>query len=111
MLAACAPSERIPLVPAARSVEIITGEPDRSQFEFIGDVEGSAKGALAEATQNARNDLRNHAAVLGATVVKLDTNTAANAMDWTGRNQVVLNGRAFRPKGTKVKVPAEAPAD
>jgi hypothetical protein len=76
----------------------MTSEPDRGQFEYVGDVTGSAKGAMEEATQSARNDLRNHAARLGATVVKLDTNTAGNALDWTGRNQVVLSGRAFRPK-------------
>jgi hypothetical protein len=97
-LSACAGSEEIPLSPSATRIEIITSEPDRGQYEYAGDVTGSAKGSLEEATQNARNDLRNRAARLRATVVKLDTSTAANAMDWTGRNQVVLMGRAFRPK-------------
>jgi hypothetical protein len=53
---------------------------------------------MAEATENARNAVRNKALALGATIVTIDTSSAANANDWTGRNQVVVTGRAFRPK-------------
>lgn len=60
------------------------------------DVSGSAKGSdLAEVQQFARNDIKNNTAALGGNLVKLDTNAAGNAMDWTGRNQVALSGRAF----------------
>jgi hypothetical protein len=65
--------------------------------QYLGEVQRTAKSKnVAESNANARNDLRNKAAAMGATVVVLDTNTAANAMDWTGRTQVVLGGRAFR---------------
>jgi hypothetical protein len=97
-LNACAGSDLIALTPEASRIEVITAEPDRAAYDFVGEVHGSAKGGLEEANENARNDIRNRAARLGATLVKLDTTTAANAMDWTGRNQVVLTGRAFRPK-------------
>jgi hypothetical protein len=96
---ASAPSQTIPLAPDAAQVEIVTEAIDREKYEFVGDVQGEAKASdIGEANKNARNDMRNKAAALGATVVILDTNTAANAMDWTGRNKVVLAGRAFRPK-------------
>jgi hypothetical protein len=95
-------------MPGADRIELVTREPDRDQFEFLGDVEGTAKGDLSEATQNARNDIRNRAARLGATLVTIDTNTNGNAMDWTGRNQVVLNGRAFRSKRGATTQPAES---
>jgi hypothetical protein len=74
-------------------------EPPRDQYELRGDVTGTAKsGDIAEATRNARNDLRNNAGAMGASVVTIDTNAVANAQDWTGRNQVALTGRAFRKK-------------
>ena len=99
VLAACAGAEEIPVAPTAANVEIVTTEPDRSQYDLVGEVQGEAKASdVGEATQNARNDLKNKAAALGGAMVVLDTNTAANAMDWTGRNKVVLSGRAFRPK-------------
>jgi hypothetical protein len=97
-LSACAGAEQIPLRPEAARIEIVKGEPDRKAFQYLGEVQGEAKASdVGEANTNARNDIRNKAAALGATVVVLDTNTAANAMDWSGRNKVVLTGRAFRP--------------
>lgn len=85
--------------PGARRVQIVTGNPNPDAFEFVGEVSGIGKAFdLAEAMEEARGELRSHAAELGATVVTIDTNTAGNARDWSGRSQVVLNGRAFRPK-------------
>jgi len=99
MLAGCAGAEHVALQPNAEQIEIVTGSVDRNALQFLGDVQGEAKSSdIGEANQNARNDIKNKAAALGATIVVIDTNTAANAMDWTGRNKVVLAGRAFRSK-------------
>lgn len=95
--AGCAGTQEVALKPEAARIEIIKGELDRNEFEYLGDVSGTSKSKDIEAgNEHARNDLRNKAAAMGAEVVILDTNTAANAMDWTGRTQIVLTGRAFR---------------
>ena len=79
-----------------RRVQIITADPDQSKCKYLGDIAGEAKASnIAEAQTFARNDLKNKAAELGGNFAKIDTNTGANAMDYTGRNQIVLNGRAF----------------
>ncbi len=93
----CATTQNIAVKPEASKVEIITSEPSRDVCKFIGDVDGSAKSRdIALATRNARNDIRNKTYDMGGNIVKIDTNTAANAMDFTGRTQVVLTGRAFK---------------
>ncbi len=98
-LASCASTTAVKLNPAAESVQIIKSEPDPVKCRFIKDVYGQAKSKdVAEGQLNARNDLKNKAAALGANLVTIDTNAAANAMDWTGRNQFALNGRAFSCK-------------
>jgi uncharacterized protein YdbL (DUF1318 family) len=89
-------TQKMELDPDAATIEIMTGEPNREECEYLGEVSGEAKAVdIAEATNNARNGLKNNAFKLEANVVKLDTTHAANAMDWTGRNKVVLHGRAF----------------
>jgi len=95
--------------PAGSKIEVTKAEVDREQYEFLGDVQGSSKGFnLAAAQAGARNDLKNNAANMGADLVVLDTNTAGNAMDWSGRNQVVLAGRAFHRRASVGALP---PAD
>lgn len=96
LLRGCASSELVDLNPAGQRVQIVKAEPDSEKCKFIGDVYGQAKSKdVAEGQLNARNDLKNRAAALGANLVTIDTNAAANAMVWSGRNQFALNGRAF----------------
>ena len=54
-LNACAGSDLIALTPEASRIEVITAEPDRAAYDFVGEVHGSAKGGLEEANENARN--------------------------------------------------------
>ena len=80
---------------------MVKHEPSRDKCEFLGDVQGTAKAKASDigvATMNTRNDMRNSAYSMGANFVTMDTTSAANAMDWTGRNQVVITGRAFKCK-------------
>jgi hypothetical protein len=80
-------------------IEIVTSEPNRSEYELVGDVEGESKAFdLAAATREAREDLRRKGAAMGGVLAVLDTNTAGPAKDFTGRHIVVLNGRVFRKK-------------
>lgn len=95
VLGACAGTQQIALSPAGARVELVKADPGPG-FQFIADVVGSAKGDVDVATISARNDLRNKAAEMGATLVVLDSMSTQNAMDYTGRNQVVVTGRAYR---------------
>ncbi|CAA0125586.1 Uncharacterised protein [BD1-7 clade bacterium] len=91
--------EVIVLQQNAEKIELVTFEPDRSKCKFTGDVQGTAKSTnVAEATTNSRNDMKNKALAAGANFVTIDTTTAANAKDYSGRNQVVLTGRGFSCK-------------
>ncbi|MFT6138713.1 MAG: hypothetical protein ACJAUJ_001808 [Salibacteraceae bacterium] len=96
----CAATQVIPLINSeASKIELVKHEPSREKCEFLGDVQGTAKASdIGVATMNSRNDMRNSAYNMGANFVTMDTTTAANAMDWTGRNQVAITGRAFKCK-------------
>ncbi len=87
---------RIALNENAKNVEIVTGEPNNNYCKYLGEIEGDAESMDISASQkNARNEFKNQTAELGGNIAKIDTNSAANAMDFTGRIRVVLNGRAF----------------
>ena len=95
-IVSCAPATRVSLENGAEKIEIVSGEPDRNKCKFLGDVQGEAKASdIGVATTNARNDIKNKSKKLGADIVMLDGTVSANAMDWSGRNKVVLTGRAF----------------
>jgi hypothetical protein len=98
-LGACAGAmdSRVVLNPAAANVQIVTGAPTGCQP--LGDVVGSARveGNPAEANQQARNDIRNKAALLGATHVEIQTNTSGKAAGmWAPSTEVTLAGVAHR---------------
>lgn len=95
----CAGTTVVELSSKARKVQLTKAEPDQSRCKFLGDVAGEAKAKdIADGQKYARNDIRNKTAAMGGNFATLDTNTAANAMDYTGRNKIVLNGRAYRCK-------------
>jgi hypothetical protein len=67
--------------------------------QSLGDVVGTAsvEGDEAQATQEARNDVRNKAASMGATHVALQTNSGERkAGMWRPRYQMTLAGVAYR---------------
>lgn len=93
----CAVTEKIDLMPDASKVELTKSEANRERCDYLGDLQGSAKSTdLGVATMNSRNDLRNKSYQLGANFITMDSSSAANAMDFTGRNQVVITGRAYK---------------
>jgi hypothetical protein len=97
-LIACAQDlpEHVALQPQAETVEIATEPPSPSTFALVGQVTGAAAAndpqAAAEA---AKNDLRNKAAALGASLVTIDENTG-EAIPLEDKTKVKLVGRAYK---------------
>ncbi|HET7499725.1 MAG TPA: DUF4156 domain-containing protein [Kofleriaceae bacterium] len=89
--------KRVALRPEASHVELMTGRPDGCQA--LGDVIGSAtvEGDKEQAIQEARNDVRNKAAALGATHIELQTtsNERKSGM-WHAQYEITLSGVAYR---------------
>jgi hypothetical protein len=97
-LASCADSlpDHVVLQPAAEEVEVVTEVPSKNAYEMIGEVKGAAEASdLDAAQQAARNDLRNHAAALGAALVKIDDDRG-EAVLLLGKTRVTLTGRAYK---------------
>ena len=89
--------KRVALRPEANRVELMTGRPEGCQA--LGDVIGSAsvEGDKEQATQEARSDVRNKAAALGATHVELQsTSNERKAGMWQPRYEITLSGVAYR---------------
>lgn len=96
--AACAAElpEHVALQPAAESVEIATEPPSPNAFVLVGKVTGLAAAKDPDtAAQAAKNDLRNKAAALGATLVTVDEDTG-EALLLQGKTKVTLVGRAYK---------------
>ena len=98
-LCGCAGSmdNRVTLHPEAARVELVAGGVEGCQT--LGDVIGSAsvEGDEQQATLEARNDVRNKAASLGATHVALQTNSGEKKPGmWRPRYQITLAGVAYR---------------
>jgi Domain of unknown function (DUF4156) len=88
---------RVTLHPQAAGVEIVTGHPEGCRP--LGDVAGSAsiEGSQEQAVLEARNDVRNKAAALGATQVELQTsNNAKQVGVWSARYEVTISGVAYQ---------------
>ena len=99
-LAAAACTEQIPehivLQPAAEDVYIATEPPGSDGYKMVGEVTGvAAAGDLDSATDAAKNDLRNKAATLGASLVTIDQNTGEPVLLY-GKTKVTLVGRAYK---------------
>ncbi len=96
--AGCGPAlpDHVVLQPAAEGVEIATEAPSASDYKLVGTVTGEASAADPEAAaQAAKNDLRNKAAALGATLVTVDEDTG-RAVLLQDKTDVKLVGRAYR---------------
>jgi hypothetical protein len=98
MLLACA--EQIPdhveLLPQAESVEFALEPPSPRAYKLLGEVSGQAAASDPEAAQQAaKNDLRNNAAALGASLVTIDENVG-QLMLLQDRTKVKVVGRAYK---------------
>jgi hypothetical protein len=98
LLSACAGiPEHVELTPQAENVEFAYEPPGANGYVEVGKVTGIAQGTDTEATtEAAKNDLRNKAAALGATVVTIDQNQG-EAVPLTNQLKVKLVGRAYKP--------------
>jgi hypothetical protein len=99
LLAGCVDQvpEHVELVPAGADVEFVYEAPSPHAYKAVGEVKGVAAGVDADsATEAARNDLRNKAAALGATLVTIDQNLGEPIL-LVGKTKVTLIGRAFKP--------------
>jgi hypothetical protein len=86
----------VALVPAGESVEIAVEQPGVDGYVLVGTVTGiAASNDLDTATEAARNDLRNKAAALGATLVTVDEDTG-EALLLENKTKVKLVGRAYK---------------
>jgi Domain of unknown function (DUF4156) len=98
VLLACA--EQIPdhveLLPQAENVEFATEPPSPNAYQLVGEVSG--QGAANDpdtAQQAAKNDLRNHAAAMGASLVTIDEDRG-EPMPLRDKTKVKLFGRAYK---------------
>ncbi|MCL2450408.1 MAG: DUF4156 domain-containing protein [Polyangiaceae bacterium] len=97
--AACADNvpEHVVLVPMAEDVYIATEPPSAGGYTMVGQVTGQAQAPeLDSATEAAKNDLRNKAANLGASLVTIDDVTGEPVL-LAGKTKVTLVGRAYKP--------------
>jgi hypothetical protein len=86
----------VALQPAAEEVDFAVEPPSPNSFALVGKVVGVAAASdLDTATQAARNDLRNKAAALGATLVTIDEDVGT-ALPLQDKTKVRLVGRAYK---------------
>jgi hypothetical protein len=98
LLAACAEQlpDHVVLQPGGEDVEIAAEPPSTNGYQVVGEVEGRAESNdLDDAQQAARNDLRNRAAALGASLVTIDDDRGEPVL-LMGRTRVTLTGRAYK---------------
>jgi hypothetical protein len=98
LVVACASTlpEKVELQPEAENVEFAYEPPSPTAYKLVGEVVGIAASNDAEVAQeNAKNDLRNKAAALGAVLVTIDQNTGT-PMPLASKTKVKLVGRAYK---------------
>jgi hypothetical protein len=98
LVLACAEQlpEHIDLQPAAEDVDFAMEPPSKNTFTLVGKVTGIAAANDLDAAQTAaRNDLRNKAAALGASLVTIDENVG-EALPLQDKTKVKLVGRAYK---------------
>jgi hypothetical protein len=99
LLVACASTvpEHVELQPQAENVEFAYETPSPDGYKMVGQVTGEAAGKDVDVAQEAaKNDLRNKAAALGATLVTIDQNLG-EPMPLQDKTRVKLIGRAYKP--------------
>jgi hypothetical protein len=94
----CTVKNVVQLQPEARKVELSTSRPEGCTA--LGEVFGKSDSPDSEeALAGARSDLRNRAAILGATHVHLETNNTKPSIGfgkYEGHVEIVLGGQALQ---------------
>lgn len=100
LFSACAPAvqEQVKLKPEAEQVEFAVETPSANAYSLVGKINADAAGReMDEAILSAKNDLRNQAAAMGATLVIVDETIPDK--DFVREKRIVhLKGRAFKVK-------------
>jgi hypothetical protein len=98
-LAACEKvQENVVLSPQGEQVEFAMETPSETVYTMLGQVTGEAAGATIEdAEASARNDARNQAAKLGATLIVIDQDDGSG-MTYQDKKKVTIKARAFKQK-------------
>jgi uncharacterized protein DUF4156 len=97
-LFACAGSlpDHVDLQPQAENVEFAMEPPSSDAYKLLGQVKGEAAAKDPDAaTEAAKNDLRNKAAALGASLVTIDRNTGT-PIPLDEKTKVTIIGRAYK---------------
>lgn len=99
LLLACeALPEHVVLLPSGEQVEFAMDTPNENEYALVSALEATAQGGdAADAEQSARNDLRNKAAALGASLVLIDSNHASPIM-LQKKAKVVIKARAYKAR-------------
>jgi hypothetical protein len=88
--------EHIQLMPQGETVEFALEPPSANTFKLVGEVTGEAAANDPDAAQqSARNDLRNKAAALGASLVTIDEDLGEPVL-LQDKTKVKLTGRAYK---------------
>jgi hypothetical protein len=88
--------DHVVLQPAAEDVYIATEPPSPDGYKMVGQVSGQAEAVDPDvATDAAKNDLRNKAATLGASLVTIDQDIGEPVLLY-GKTKVTLTGRAYK---------------
>ncbi|HEX3772053.1 MAG TPA: DUF4156 domain-containing protein [Polyangiaceae bacterium] len=98
LLLACSDTlpDHVDLQPAAEDVDFAMEPPSRNTFTLVGKVTGvAAANDLDTAQTAARNDLRNKAAALGASLVTIDESTG-EMLPLQDKTKVKIVGRAYK---------------
>ena len=99
LVAGCADGipSHVELQPSAVDVGIAAEPPSADGYKMVGEVRGIAEAInVDDATDAAKNDLRNKAAALGATAVTIDQNVGEPVLLYN-KTKVTLVGRAYKP--------------
>jgi hypothetical protein len=97
-LSACAEDlpDHIDLLPAGQEVEFAVDTPSKDSFAMVGEVSGQAAANDPDTAEYAaRNDMRNKAAALGATLVTID-DSIGEPLPLRDKIKVKVYGRAFK---------------
>ena len=88
--------EHVQLQPAAEDVDFAMEPPSPNAFMLVGEVTGLAAANDPDTAQDAaRNDLRNKAAALGASLVTIDE-SVGEMLPLQDKTKVKLVGRAYK---------------
>ncbi|MGH7438992.1 MAG: DUF4156 domain-containing protein [Polyangiaceae bacterium] len=88
--------DKVALQPSAENVEIAAEPPSPNDYKLVGTVTGAAAANDPQAAEvAAKNDLRNKAAALGASLVTVDEDTG-EGIPLQDKTEVKVRGRAYK---------------